>query len=82
VGHDKEVSILFWLLPALLVTCAASAWAAWIGGGRPHLMERGDDTEARAQQRMAEALAKPHIVATQGASAPRERSTGVAVRRL
>ncbi|MGN6161630.1 MAG: hypothetical protein ACTHOG_07990 [Marmoricola sp.] len=76
------MAILFWLLPALVVACAASAWAAWMGRGRPHLLERGEEAQARAQQRMADALAKPHIVSTQTAALPRERSTGVAVRRV
>lgn len=81
MGHDKNVSILFWLLPALLLTCAASGWAAWMGRGRPQIGERSEDAQARAQQRMAAALAKPHLGTGPGVGAPRERSTGVAVRR-
>jgi len=75
------VSILFWLLPALLVTCLASAWAAWVGRGRPQFSERSEEARARAHQRMAEALAKPHLGAAPGVGVPRERSTGVAIRR-
>ncbi|MGN6721044.1 MAG: hypothetical protein ACTHJM_00360 [Marmoricola sp.] len=75
------MSILFWLVPALLVTCAASAWAAWMGRGRPQFSERSAEAQARAQQRMAEALAKPHVGTGHSVAMPRERSTGVAVRR-
>jgi len=75
------VSILLWLLPALLVTCAASAWAAWAGRGRPQINERSEEAQARAHQRMADALAKPHVGTGRGPAHPRERSTGVAVRR-
>ncbi|GAC1381802.1 MAG: hypothetical protein NVSMB48_10590 [Marmoricola sp.] len=75
------MAILFWLVPALLVTCVASAWAAWVGRGRPQLSERSEEAQARAQRRMAEALAKPHVGMRHSPAAPRERSTGVAVRR-
>lgn len=84
VGHDGGVAILFWLLPAVVVTCVASAWVAYVGRAemhRGHPGERSEEAQARARQRMAEALAKPAVGAPPRASERRERSTGVAIRR-
>lgn len=76
------MEILLWLLPAVLVTLVAMAWAGWVGRERP---ER-ERTEAE-QERFAAAITKPLPAAARprpGADArraPREHSTGVAVRR-
>jgi hypothetical protein len=69
------VEILLWLLPAVVVTCAAMAWVGWLGRERPE-RERSD----AELERMARALARP-VPTEQGRSRQRERSTGVAQRR-
>jgi hypothetical protein len=82
------MAILLWLLPPVLVTCAAMAWAAWAGRGRPALNERSEAAQARAQERFAEALARPlpgGQAMGPGTGRPARRtggpSTGVAFRR-
>jgi hypothetical protein len=70
------VEILLWLLPAALVTGLAMLWAGWVGRDRP---ERAL-TEAE-QDRFAEAILRPLPPAARNRPRPRERSTGVAVRR-
>jgi hypothetical protein len=70
------VEILLWLLPAALVTGLAMGWAGWVGRDRP---ERAR-TEAE-QERFAEAILRPLPPAARNRPRPRERSTGVAVRR-
>ena len=70
------MEILLWLLPAALITGVAMVWAGWIGRERP---ERAR-TEAE-QDRFAEAILRPLPPAARNRPRPRERSTGVAVRR-
>jgi hypothetical protein len=79
--HHGWVDILFWLLPALVVTVVAMCWAGWAGRDRP---ER--ERTAAEQERFAAAIGKPLPAAARprpGADTrrARERSTGVAVRR-
>jgi len=74
------MAILLWLLPPVLVTCAAMIWAGWAGRGRPALNERSEAAQVRAQQRMAEAIARP-LPGEQATRRSGGRSTGVAVRR-
>jgi hypothetical protein len=69
------VEILLWLLPSVVVTCAAMAWVSWIGRGRP----QRERSEAE-QERFAEAIMRP-IPDERRRQRPRERSTGVAQRR-
>lgn len=69
------MEILLWLLPAALVTCAAMAWVGWVGRERP---ER-ERSEAE-QERFARAVMRP-MPDERRRVRPRERSTGVAVRR-
>lgn len=69
------MEILFWLLPAALVTCAAMAWVGWVGRERP---ER-EWSEAE-QERFAQAVMRP-IPDERRRPRQRERSTGVALRR-
>ena len=73
--HHGYVEILLWLLPSVLVTCAAMAWVSWIGRERP---ER-EWSEAE-QERFARALMRP-LPDERRRPRQRERSTGVAVRR-
>ncbi len=73
------MQVLWWLVPPLVATAAAMAWAAWVGRERDDV--RADDTDA-ALARMKRALSRP---AVQGgpalAQAPIEPTHGVAVRR-
>jgi len=73
------MAILLWLLPPVVVTGVAMAWAAWAGRGRPALHERSESAQAKAQQRFAEAIGRPlpHQQSVRRTSGP---STGVAVR--
>ncbi len=73
------MEILLWLLPAALATCVAMAWAGWAGRERAH-REPSEEQQAAAAARMAEAIMRP-LPSEPRASRPRERSTGVAVRR-
>jgi hypothetical protein len=70
------VEILLWLLPAAVTTGLAMAWAGWVGRERP---ER-ERTPAE-KERFAEAILRPLPPAARNRPRPRERSTGVAVRR-
>jgi hypothetical protein len=69
------VEILFWLLPSVVVTCAAMVWVAWVGRERPE-RERSDVE----LERLARAVMRP-IPDEHRRTRPRERSTGVAQRR-
>jgi len=69
------VEILLWLLPSVVVTCAAMAWVSWVGRTRP---ERAR-SEAE-QDRFAQAVMRP-IPDERRRPRQREHSTGVAVRR-
>lgn len=74
------MAILLWLLPPVVATGLAAAWAVWAGRNRPALHERSEAAQARAQQRFAEAIAREHPQAVRR-RAGHEPSTGVAVRR-
>lgn len=69
------MTILLWLLPAVLATLAAMVFVSWIGRQRP-ARER---TEAE-QERFAAAIAKP-LPQQRPRPAVRDRSTGVAPRK-
>lgn len=75
--------ILLWLLPPIVVTAVAMVWVGWIGRERPAMHERSETAQAKARQRFAEAILRetPATQATPFRRRPRERSTGVAVRR-
>jgi hypothetical protein len=76
------VLILLWLLPPVVVTCVAMAWVGWVGRSRPAPSERSEAARERARQRFAEAIRREHPgTAGPPVARPRERSTGVAVRR-
>ncbi len=74
------MAILLWLLPPVLVTGAAMVWAAWAGRSRPALNERSEAAQARAQQRFADAIARP-LPEASSTGRTGGRSTGVAFRR-
>ena len=69
------MEILLWLLPAVLATCAAMAWVGWVGRERPERARSDAD-----QERLGHALMRP-MPEQRRRPRPRERSTGVAVRR-
>lgn len=73
--HHGRVEILLWLLPAVVVTCAAMVWVSWIGRERP---ER--ERSVAEQERFAEAVMRP-MPDERRRPRQRERSTGVAQRR-
>ncbi|MBU2697003.1 cbb3-type cytochrome oxidase assembly protein [Pimelobacter sp. 30-1] len=71
------MEILFWLLPAAVLTVASMAWVAWWGREG-----RGEVDRETAARRMGEALAREQRVRP-GYAAPRreaERATGIALR--
>lgn len=71
------MEILFWLLPAALVTLAATVWVSWWGREG-----RGEVDRETAARRLGEALARADE-RRPGYAAPRrtpDRSTGVALR--
>jgi hypothetical protein len=71
--------VLWWLVPPLVATALAMAWAAWAGRARDEV--RRDNSEA-ALLRMQRALNRPAPRAvTPVAPRPLEPSHGVAVRR-
>jgi hypothetical protein len=73
------VQVLWWLVPPLVATSIAMAWAAWAGRARDEV--RRDNSEA-ALLRMQRALSRPSPrSAERAAPRPLEPSHGVAVRR-
>lgn len=69
------MEILLWLVPPAVVTVVAMLWVAWLGREG-----RGEVDREEAVRRMGEALGRPprsRVVVRH----PRERSTGVAVRK-
>lgn len=71
------MEILLWLVPAAVVTGIAMLWAAWAGRPRPEQTQRSESDQAR----FARAIVKEHPAARRPRPvAPRDRSTGVAVR--
>ncbi|WP_460714982.1 hypothetical protein [Nocardioides dilutus] len=75
------MEILLWLVPPAVVTVLAMAWVAWAGREG-----RGEVDRDEAVRRLEVALEKdpPALRRTPQAPPrpPRERSTGVAVRRV
>jgi hypothetical protein len=74
------MAILLWLLPPVVATSLAAAWAVWAGRNRPALHERSEAAQARTQQRFADAITR-EVPQAARRRVPREPSTGVAVRR-
>ena len=70
------MEILLWLVPALVVTCAAMVWVSWVGRDG-----HGEVDRDVAVERLGKALAKDLPAGTRRTAAPaRDRSTGIAVR--
>ncbi len=71
------MEILAWLVPAAVTTILAMCWAGWAGRPRPE----GRDRSEAAYDRFARAIEREHPGAGRPAPvAPRDRSTGIAVR--
>ncbi len=71
------MEILLWLVPAAVATLLAMAWAAWAGRDG-----RGEVDRDEAVARLGTALGREHPGRAYGRPVtPRERSTGIAVRR-
>jgi len=71
------VEILLWLVPPVVVTVLAMAWVAWFGREG-----RGEVDRDEAVRRLGVALDKEPRAVRRHVPAARERSTGVAVRRV
>ena len=70
------MEILLWLVPSAVVTLVAMAWVAWLGREG-----RGEVDRDVAVARLAAALQREHAaVRHERPVAPRDRSTGIAVR--
>ncbi len=70
------MEILLWLVPTGVVTCVAMLWVAWLGREG-----RGEVDRDVAVERLAGALQREHpATRTARPVAPRDRSTGIAVR--
>lgn len=70
------MEILLWLVPSALVTLVAMLWVSWLGREG-----RGEVDRDVAVSRLAAALQREHAAARrQRPEAPRDRSTGIAVR--
>jgi hypothetical protein len=70
------VEILWWLVPAVVVTVVAMAWVGWTGRDG-----RGEVDRDVAVARLAEAMQGEPTHQRRAAEAPaRDRSTGIAVR--
>jgi hypothetical protein len=69
------VEILLWLVPPAVVTVIAMLWVGWLGREG-----RGEVDRDTAVRRMGEALGRQPRSQVVVRPAPRERSTGVAVR--
>jgi hypothetical protein len=70
------VEILLWLVPPVVVTVLAMAWVGWVGREG-----RGEVDRDEAVRRLGAALEKDRLAGRRTPRLPRERSTGVAVRR-
>ena len=71
------MEILLWLVPPVVVTVLAMAWVGWVGREG-----RGEVDRDEAVRRLGAALEKDPPAVRPHAARPRERSTGVAVRRV
>lgn len=71
------MEILLWLVPPVVVTVLAMAWVGWLGRER-----RGEVDRDEAVRRLGVALEKDPQPVHRVAAAPRQRSSGVAVRRV
>ena len=71
-----DVEILWWLVPSVVVTLVAMVWVAWLGRAG-----RGEVDRDVAVTRLAAAMQREHAGSRhQRPEAPRDRSTGIAVR--
>ena len=71
------MEILLWLVPPLVVTVLAMAWVGWVGHAGRREIDRDE-----AVRRLGAVLDKEPKSLRGTPTQPRERSTGVAVRRV
>lgn len=69
------MEILLWLAPAAVVTVLAMLWAGWVGRERPE-----PDREVLLR-RLEQGLSRETPLRYAAPRPPRDRSTGIAVRR-
>ena len=70
------MEILLWLVPSAVVTLVAMVWVSWLGREG-----RGEVDRDVAVSRLAAAMQREHAATgRQRPEAPRDRSTGIAVR--
>ena len=76
VAYARDVEILYWLVPPVVVTVLAMLWVSWLGREG-----RGEVDRDVAVRRLADALQKePPAHTSVRPTAVRDRSTGIAVR--
>ena len=71
------MEILLWLVPPVVVTFVAMAWVGWLGREG-----RGEVDREEAVRRLGEALERPQSPRPTRLPSRRQRSTGVALRRV
>jgi hypothetical protein len=71
----EGVEILLWLVPPVVVTVLAMVWVGWVG------RERRELDRDEAVRRLGKVLDKEPRPLPRRTPVPRERSTGVAVRK-
>ena len=71
------MQILLWLVPPFVAAVLAMIWVAWMSREG-----RGEVHPDEAMRLLGNALEKEHRYADAHVAPPRERSTGVAVRRV
>lgn len=74
-AYPAPVEILLWLAPTGVVAVLAMLWVSWLGREG-----RGEIDRDVAVRRLAEAMQREHRTAGERPVAPRDRSTGIAVR--
>lgn len=75
------MAILLWLLPSVLATLAAMVWVSWVGRQRPVGADQSDEAKARFAEAILRPLPQQALDRSAQRVGPRERSTGVALRR-
>jgi hypothetical protein len=75
-AYARDVEILLWLVPSVVVALLAMVWVSWVGREG-----RGEVDRDVAVARLGRALAKDVPARSRRVAAPaRDRSTGIAVR--
>lgn len=75
-SYPRRVEILLWLVPPVVVTLVAMGWVTWLGRQQDREVDR-EQAVRRLGEVLSEHRPEPRYAAR---VAPRDRSTGVAVR--